>query len=61
FLRHYAASHLASDEENLRKTLAMPPFANEMPPFPADFSLATAPIPLLDDFRNRLQKAGVSF
>ena len=56
FLRHYAASHPASDEENLRKTLAMPPFANEMPPLPADFSLATAPIPLLDTLRNQLKK-----
>ena len=57
FLRHYAASHPASDEENLRKTLAMPPFANEMPPLPADFSFATAPIPLLDTIRNQLKKA----
>lgn len=56
FLRHYAESHPDSDEENLRKTLAMPPFANEMPPLPADFSLATAPIPLLDTIRNKLKK-----
>lgn len=57
FLRHYTTSHPASDEENLRKTLDMPPFADEMPPLPADFSLATAPISLLDTIRNQLKKA----
>ena len=31
----------------------------ELPPLPEDFSLATAPIPLLDDLRNCLQKIDV--
>ena len=36
-------------------------FGHEMPPLPADFSFATAPISLLDALRNQLKKAGVSF
>ena len=60
FLRHYAASHPASDEENLCKTLTMLPRQEELPPLPQDFSLATAPIPLLDALRNCLKKAGAA-
>ena len=57
FLRHYAEEHPATDEENLLKTLALLPHPEELPPLPEDFSLATAPIQLLDTIRNQLKKA----
>ena len=60
FLRHYAECHPATDEENLLKTLVLLPHPEELPPLPEDFSLATAPIQLLDDLRNILQKAGAA-
>lgn len=58
FLRQYAAEHPASDEENLRLTLARFTEEGDAPAagLPEDFAFATAPVALLDGIRDTLQK-----
>ena len=56
FLRHYAAEHPASDEENLRQILTRHAEEELFPELPENFRFATADITLLNVLRDALKK-----